>query len=289
MSTPRITFIGAGAIGLPMAVRAAAAGTVTAVDTSAERLAEARAHGLQTSESLAAASPADIVLVMVATAQQAAAVLNGPHGVYATAGPGAVVVVLSTLGPAAMQKLAAERPAGGPALLDVPVTGGIPGAVAGTLTLFAAGDAGAVEQIRPVLESMGKIVIAGPNIGDGQAYKIVNQLLATSQLVVAAEALAFAERLGLDTAKVFDAVKGGAGASWMLDNYGPRMLSADTGDIAARVDIFLKDASLVGETADGAGFEGDMTKATVAVLERAVALGLAARDASAVIDVYRQH
>ncbi|WLQ05755.1 NAD(P)-dependent oxidoreductase [Arthrobacter oryzae] len=289
MSTPRITFIGAGAIGLPMAVRAAEAGTVTAVDTSALRLAEARAHGLQTSESLAAASPADIVLVMVATAQQAAAVLNGPQGVYATSGPGAVVVVLSTFGPAAMQKLAAERPAGGPVLLDVPVTGGIPGAVAGTLTLFAAGDAEAVEQIRPVLETMGKIVIAGPNIGDGQSYKIVNQLLATSQLVVAAEALAFAERLGLDTAKVFDAVKGGAGASWMLDNYGPRMLNADTDDIAARVDIFLKDAALVGETAEGVGFDGDMTRATVTVLERAVALGLAARDASAVIDVYRQH
>ncbi|MCO4239396.1 NAD(P)-dependent oxidoreductase [Pseudarthrobacter sp. MDT3-28] len=288
MSTPQITFIGAGAIGLPMAVRAAAAGAVTAVDTSAERLAEARSHGLQTSESLAATSPADIVLVMVATAQQAAAVLNGPDGVYATADPGAVVVVLSTLGPDAMQKLAAERPAGGPVLLDVPVTGGIPGAVAGTLTLFAAGDPDAIEQIRPVLETMGKVVFSGPNVGDGQSYKIVNQLLATSQLVVAAEALAFAERLGLDTGKVFDAVRGGAGGSWMLENYGPRMLDTNTADIAARVDIFLKDAALVGETAERIGFEGKMATATVAVLERAVALGLAARDASSVIDVYRQ-
>ena len=288
MSTPQITFIGAGAIGLPMAVRAAAAGAVTAVDTSAERLEEARAQGLQTATSFIPSSPPDVVLVMVATAEQAAAVLNGPEGVYAKAGPDTVVVVLSTIGPAEMQKLAAERPASAPVLLDVPVTGGIPGAIAGTLTLFAAGDPNAIERIRPVLETMGKVVISGPNIGDGQSYKIVNQLLATSQLVVAAEALAFAERLGLDTAKVFDAVKGGAGASWMLDNYGPRMLNADTGDIAARVDIFLKDASLVGETADGVGFEGEMTRATVAVLERAVALGLAARDASSVIDVYRQ-
>lgn len=287
MNLPSITFIGAGAIGLPMAVRAAAAGNVTVVDTSEERLAEARSHGLATVKSLAAAPEADVVLVMVATAQQAEAVLGGPDGVYARTDPSAIVAVLSTLGPAAMHKLAAGRPANGPVLLDIPVTGGIPGAIAGTLTLFSGGDGDAIEQIRPVLETMGKVVIAGPNVGDGQSYKIVNQLLATSQLVVAAEALSFAERLGLDTGRVFEAVKGGAGGSWMLDNYGPRMLAPDTNDIAARVDIFLKDAALVEETAKTAGFEGDMIAATVTVLERAVALGLAAQDASSVINVYR--
>lgn len=287
MSSPQITFIGAGAIGLPMAVRAAAAGTVTAVDTSAERLAEASAQGLHTAHSFAPDSPPDVVLVMVATAQQAAAVLNGPEGVYAKAGRDAVVVVLSTIGPEAMQKLAAERPSGGPALLDVPVTGGIPGAVAGTLTLFASGDQDAIERIRPVLETMGKVVFSGPNLGDGQSYKIVNQLLATSQLVAAAEALAFAERLGLDTSSVFEAVRDGAGGSWMLDKYGPRMLNGTT-DIAARVDIFLKDAALVDETAQRVGFDGQMIATTVSVLERAVAHGLAPLDASSVIDVYRQ-
>jgi 3-hydroxyisobutyrate dehydrogenase len=287
MSTPQITFIGAGAIGLPMAARAAAAGTVTAVDTSTERLAEASSLGLQTAQSFDPASAPDVVLVMVATAEQAAAVLNGPDGVYAKAGPASTIVVLSTIGPEAMQKLAAERPAGAPVLLDVPVTGGIPGAVAGTLTLFASGDKDAIEQVRPVLETMGKVVFSGPNLGDGQSYKIVNQLLATSQLVVAAEALAFAERLGLDTASVFEAVRDGAGGSWMLDKYGPRMLHGTT-DIAARVDIFLKDAALVDETAQRVGFDSQVITATVSVLERAVDMGLAPRDASSVIDVYRQ-
>lgn len=119
-----------------------------------------------------------------------------------------------------------------------------------------------------MLETMGNAVISGPNVGDGQSYKIVNQLLATSQLVVAAEAVAFAERLGIDTGKVFDAVRGG---SWMLENYAPRMLDTNTADIAARVDIFLKDAALVGETAERIGFEGELATAAVAVLERAVA------------------
>ncbi|WP_024820743.1 NAD(P)-dependent oxidoreductase [Arthrobacter sp. 31Y] len=287
MSTPKITFVGAGAIGLPMAVRAAAAGTVTVVDTSPERLAEARSHGLHTTDSLSAAPAADVVLVMVATAQQAESVLFGPGGVYETAVPTAVVALLSTIGPAAMEKIASNRPSDGPTLLDIPVTGGIPGAIAGTLTLFSGGDTAAIEQIRPVLESMGNVVLAGPNLADGQAYKIVNQLLATSQLVVAAEALAFAEKLGLDAAKVFEAVKGGAGGSWMLSNYGPRMLS-ETKDIAARVDIFLKDAALVGETATAAGYKSEMIDATVAVLEKAVEQGLASEDASAVIDVYRK-
>ncbi|MDR6417507.1 NAD(P)-dependent oxidoreductase [Pseudarthrobacter sulfonivorans] len=287
MSTPQIAFIGAGAIGLPMAVRAAAAGNVTAVDTSPERLAEARKQGLKTAESINSALPADTVLVMVATADQAAAVLNGPEGLYARAGAGSTIVILSTLGPAAMQKLAAERPPAGPMLLDVPVTGGVPGAIAGTLTLFAGGDPEEIERIRPILETMGKVVFAGPNVGDGQAFKMVNQLLATSQLVVAAEALGFAERLGLDTHQVFEAVRGGAGGSWMLEHYGPRILDRKPENISARVDIFLKDCALVDDTAENTGFQGEMTKAARTVLERAVALGLAAQDASSVIEAYR--
>jgi 3-hydroxyisobutyrate dehydrogenase-like beta-hydroxyacid dehydrogenase len=287
MSTPQIAFIGAGAIGLPMAVRAAAAGNVTAVDTSHARLAEARAQGLKTAESIGEALPADVVLVMVATADQAAAVLDGPDGLYARAGAGSTIVILSTLGPAAFQKLAAERPSAGPILLDVPVTGGVPGAIAGTLTLFAGGDPEEIERIRPILETMGKVVLAGPNAGDGQAYKMVNQLLATSQLVVAAEALGFAEKLGLDTNQVFEAVRGGAGGSWMLEHYGPRILDRNPENISARVDIFLKDCALVDDTAENTGFEGEMTKAARTVLERAVALGLAAQDASSVIEAYR--
>lgn len=287
MSTTRISFIGAGAIGLPMAMRAATAGDVTVVDTSEERLAEARARGLKTAASMAGVNAADVVLVMVATAQQAETVLAGPDGLYAQAGKDTAIVILSTLGPAAVEKLAAQCPAAGPVLLDVPVTGGIPGAIAGTLTLFAAGDPDIIMRVRPVLETMGTVVIAGPNLGDGQSFKLVNQILATSQLVVAAEALAFAERLGLDKDKVFDAVKGGAGGSWMLENFGPRMLDRKPTDIAARVDIFLKDAALVSETAERVGFEGEIMAATVAVLERAMDLGLASRDASSVIDVYR--
>lgn len=288
MNTTRITFVGAGAIGLPMAIRAATAGDMTVVDTSEERLTEARSRGLKTAASLAAVHTADIVLLMVATADQAEKVLAGPEGLYATAGANTTIVILSTLGPEVVEKLAAQCPAAGPVLLDVPVTGGIPGAVAGTLTLFASGDPDTIEQVHPVLQTMGTVVAAGPNLGDGQSFKLVNQLLATSQLVVAAEALAFAEKLGLDKTSVFKAVQGGAGGSWMLENFGPRMLDLKSSDIAARTDIFLKDAALVSETAERAGFQGEMITATVAVLERAMAMGLASRDASSVIDVFRQ-
>ncbi len=288
MNTTRITFIGAGAIGLPMALRVASAGDLTVVDTSEDRLAEARARGLRTASSLAAAHAPDLVLVMVATAGQAAAVLQGSEGLFARGNENSTVVVLSTLGPAAMQELAAQRPSNGPKLLDVPVTGGVPGAVAGTLTLFAGGDAAEIERIRPVLQTMGKVVAAGPNIGDGQAFKMVNQLLATSQLVVAAEALGFADRLGLDTHQVFEAVRGGAGGSWMLDHYGPRILDQNPESISARVDIFLKDCVLVNETAANIGFESEMSTAARTVLEFAVELGLGAQDASTVVEAYQR-
>jgi 3-hydroxyisobutyrate dehydrogenase-like beta-hydroxyacid dehydrogenase len=286
MSTTRIAFIGAGAIGLPMAQRAARSGDVTIVDVSEERLALARERGLGTTTSIADALPADIVLVMVATAGQAKSVLEGENGIYALCGPETTVVILSTLGPDAVRELGAMRPASGPALLDVPVTGGIPGAIAGTLTLFAGGEEAIVERHRDVLESMGTVFAAGTNIGDGQSFKMVNQLLATSQLVVAAEALTLAEQLGLDTTRVFNAVRGGAGGSWMLENYGPRMLEGDVTDIAARLDIFLKDCILAQETAQKVQFDGEMISATRRVLERAVGLGYGAHDASTVTNAY---
>lgn len=286
MSTTRIAFVGAGAIGLPMAQRAAGSGAVTIVDVSEERLALARDRGLGTTTSIADALPADIVLVMVATAAQAKAVLEGENGIYALTGPETTVVFLSTIGPDAVRELAAMRPATGPVLLDVPVTGGIPGAIAGALTLFAGGDEALVERHRTVLESMGTVFNAGTNIGDGQSFKMVNQLLATSQLVVAAEALALAERLDLDTTRVFDAVRGGAGGSWMLENYGPRMLEGNVVDIAARLDIFLKDCILAQDTAGKVQFDGEMIDATRRVLERAVGLGYGAHDASAVAHAY---
>lgn len=285
MTEQTIAFIGAGAIGLPMASRASAAGDVTVFDNSVERRELASQRALRTASSISDLADADTFLVMVATAGQAEAVLIGEGGLYSVAKPGATIVLLSTLGPEAVVRLSRMRPDNGPELLDAPVTGGIPGAEAGRLTIFAAGNSALIDRVRTVLQSMGSVVVAGENPGDGQAFKMVNQLLATSQLVVAAEALAFAGKLGLDQKHVLDAVQQGAGSSWMLSNYGPRMLRNEVEDIAARTDIFLKDADLVALTAGQVNFDSQFIQATQTVLRRAVSAGLSAEDASRVIEV----
>lgn len=287
MNKPRITFIGAGAIGLPMAVRAAAAGEVTVVDTSDERLSLAREAGLQTANTLVDAPAADLAIIMVATADQLEGVVLGDAGLAAHMDADAILIVMSTVGPEAVHSLQSKLPKGAPQLIDAPVTGGVSGAAAGTLTIFASGASNAMERSREVLESMGRVAQVGKNIGDGQSFKLVNQLLATSQLVVAAEALAFAEALGLDNKAVFEAVKSGAGSSWMLQTYGPRMLEQAGQDIAATVGIFLKDSTLVNATASRLSFGGHMLSATQTVLERAAQLDLINSDASSVIETFR--
>lgn len=286
MNKPSIIFIGAGAIGLPMAIRAAAAGEVTVVDTSDERLSLARQAGLQTASRLADAPAADLAIIMVATAAQLDGVVLGDSGLAARMDSSSVMIVMSTVGPEAVHSLQSKLSKGSPQLIDAPVTGGVSGAAAGTLTIFASGTSNAMEKSRETLESMGRVAQVGNNIGDGQSFKLVNQLLATSQLVVAAEALAFAEALGLDKKSVFEAVKSGAGSSWMLQTYGPRMLEQADQDIAATVGIFLKDSTLVSETASRLSFDGHMLSATQTVLEQAAQLDLINHDASSVIETF---
>jgi 3-hydroxyisobutyrate dehydrogenase len=287
VNQPRITFIGAGAIGLPMAIRAATAGEITVVDTSDERLSLAREAGLLTASKLVDAPAADVAIIMVATAEQLEGVVLGDAGLAAHMDENAIMIVMSTVGPEAIRSLQSKLAEKSPQLIDAPVTGGVSGAAAGTLTIFVSGATKAMERSHEVLESMGRVVQVGDRLGDGQSFKLVNQLLATSQLVVAAEALAFAEALGLDKRDIFEAVKSGAGSSWMLNTYGPRMLEQEGQDIAATVGIFLKDSTLVSATASKLSFDGHMLSATQTVLERAAHLELINRDASSVIETFR--
>lgn len=283
----RITFIGIGAIGLPMAEQLLHAGfDVTGVDPFAEQRVKAAARGVQTEETPESVPKTDMVICMVATPQQLRTVTLGATGVLHRMRENSVLVVMSTVGPDAVREVADAAP---PTVrvLDIPVTGGVARAMTGELSLFTSGDPTTIENVRPVLDALGTIIECGPQVGQGQSYKAVNQLLCSVHIVAAAEALAFAEELGLDPQKAFSAVAGGAGGSWMLSDRGPRMLQGLDAEVTSTIGIFVKDSTLVKSIADELGFDAPMVTAAQAKYQAAKEAGWKMKDDSQVIQTYR--
>lgn len=281
-----VAFLGIGAMGFPMAGHIAAAGNhVQVFDPFAAQLTRAAEAGLAPRESPAeAVDGADVVVTMVATPEQLLSLFTSPDGIAKELQSGQTVIVMSTVGVEAVHQVQQLLP-DAVSLLDAPVTGGAAGAEAGTLTLLVGGPADLVEQCRPVLESTGRIALCGPSVGDGQAVKLVNQLLCSVHLAAAGEALAFAQALGLDPGAVLDIVTTGAANSWMLSDRGPRMLQSDP-PVRSTIDIFVKDSSLVSTAAADVGFDASLLNAAAARFRDASASGWGRNDDSTVVRTY---
>ncbi|MFG1382848.1 NAD(P)-dependent oxidoreductase [Xanthobacter versatilis] len=283
-----IGFIGLGSMGLPMARNLVARGfEVTGFDLRAEaRNALVAAGGKAADTAAAACAGADTAVLMVVNIAQARDVLF-TGGVLDALAPGAAVLLMSTCPPAAVAEVAAEVEARGFTFVDAPVSGGVVGATAGSLTIMVgAGDA-AFARAKPALDAMGaKVVHVGKDAGQGATAKVVNQLLCGAHLAVAAEALSLAERLGVDTTAMLDILGGSAASSWMLRDRGPRMLEADP-TVTSAVDIFVKDLGLVLEAGREAKAALPMAALAHQMFLSVSGRGLGAADDSQVIRAYR--
>ena len=225
----RVGFIGLGIMGRPMAKNLLKAGfQVVAYNRSPGPRAELAEAGATIAGSpREAASGADAVITIVNDSPDVEQVILGPDGVAEGAAPGTVVVDMSTISPEVTRRIGATLAERGVRMLDAPVSGGDTGAIAGTLSIMVGGEAADVARAMPLFEAMGKrIVHCGP-LGAGQTVKLCNQIVVTLVNLSVCEALVFAQRNGVDPAKMIEAVGAGAGASWQLSNLGPRMLRRD--------------------------------------------------------------
>ena len=273
--------VGLGAMGLPMARNLAAAGLeVVGVEPAAQRRADA--DDLTTVETLGEAPTSTLVLVMVATPEQLAAVVDDA---VASGPSGAIWILAGTLGADAVIAQAARLQEIGVRVVDTPVTGGVAGATAGTLTLFVGGAEGDIATALPALRALGVPEVVGDQVGDGQMMKMVNQHLCSIHLVAAAETLSFAGRLGLDQNRVLDLLGSGGAASWMLADRGPRMLTAPE-TVNSSVDIFVKDSQLVQVAADRADASVPLLAAARERFEDAHQRGWGHADDAQVIGVF---
>jgi 3-hydroxyisobutyrate dehydrogenase len=284
-----VGWIGLGAMGSPMATCLARAGfAVTAYDLDPARAAALAAEGVTPAASIgAAASGVDTLVVMVATPDQVDSVLFGDEPAAAALAPETTVVVMATVGPVAVRRWAERLARQRVDLVDAPVSGGIARARAGDLLIMVGGNDRAVARTRPLLDAMARSAPqVGTEPGDGQKVKLVNQLLCGVHIAAAAEALALAEAMGLDPAATLEVVRGGAAASFMLEDRGPRMVHG-TGDVNSALDIFVKDMGLVTEAARDSGAATPLASAAEALYLAGVRAGLGRRDDSTVIEVLR--
>lgn len=282
-----IGFIGVGAIGFPMAERLLPHHDVSVFDVNQARAQELAEKGAVAAATAAAAAiGADVVIIMVATPEQLESAAFDETGAVAGMAPGSTLLVMSSVGIDSVQATAEALQERGIRVVDAPVTGGVVRAITGELTILLGGDEADIDRVRPVLVHLGtKLAVCGPRVGDGQAVKLVNQLLCSVHLAVAGEALALAGSLGLDPAAVLEVVGSGAAASFMLNDRGPRMLQSDP-EVLSAIDIFVKDSHLVQGAAVAAASATPILDAAAARFESAQAAGLGREDDSAVYRTY---
>jgi L-threonate 2-dehydrogenase len=278
----KIALIGAGAMGLPIALRLRDRGhAVTVRDVDAMRERQAASAGCVPAASPAAAAEGrDLAIVVVVDGAQTHEVLFGREGVAcATARPSAVMLC-PTIAPEDTESAAGRLAALGMQCLDAPMSGGPARARAGTMSLMVACPDATFGRWQPLLEQMAsRLFRVGARPGDGARTKLVNNLLAAVNLAGAAEALALAERLGLDAAATLAVIEQSSGQSWIGSDRLGRALAGDAA-VLARVALLAKDSSLALASARGAGFEAPLGRTAAAAFARAVDAGLSDADDS---------
>ena len=225
----RIGFVGLGIMGLPMARNALKAGfPVTVTNRTLAKADPLKAEGatvVRTPREVALRS--DIVVTMVTNAPEVEAVTFGPDGIADGAHDGLLVIDMSSISPVASRAFAERAALKGFRTLDAPVSGGELGAIEARLSIMVGGDEADAERARPLFEALGKTIVRIGGHGAGQACKLANQIAVAINNLGVSEALVFAAAMGIDLERTRQVIAGGAGSSWAMQNYAPKMLAGD--------------------------------------------------------------
>lgn len=285
-----VGFVGLGMMGGPMAARLLSAGTALVVHNRDRQKAEpflaSGATWADSPRAVGRAASGQVVLVMVTDARAVRSVLFGRAGIASGAGPGTLVVNLSTIAPEESRAAAERLARRGIRYLEAPVGGSRDAAAAGELLIFVGGEEADLARARPVLERLGRrLELLGP-VGAGASMKLVNNLVMVSTLAVDAEAITLAEALGLEPARVIDLLLAGAGESRVLANKREAFLRRD---YAPRFKLSLaeKDLRLVARAAREAGVRTPMAREARRLAVEGMRSGYADQDLAAVLEPAR--
>jgi 3-hydroxyisobutyrate dehydrogenase len=219
----KIGFIGTGTMGLPMVANLVAKGfAVTAYDVVPAAVDAAIARGAARAESPEkAAAAGELIITMLPSSANVEAVYLGAGGIIQGAVTGRLCVDMSTIDPGTSQRVAARLKERGIRFLDAPVSGGVGGAVAGTLAIMVGGDAEDLVEAQPALAAMGTNIIHVGSVGAGEVAKLCNNLISGSALIAVAEAFRIGEAFGVDPQILTNVIAKSSGATWVMEHMHP--------------------------------------------------------------------
>ena len=229
MPEGNIGFVGLGIMGRPMVRNLMKAGySLTVYDIVGTAVEEMVTEGASSASSAReVAEKAPVVITMVPDSPHSEAAILGEGGVLEGASSGSVVIDMSSIAPGSSQKIAAACEAQGVSFLDAPVSGGEPGAIAGTLAIMVGGKKDVFDAHLELLGHMGASIVLCGDYGAGNTTKLANQIIVAVNIEAVGEALTLASKAGLDPNVVFDAIKGGLAGSSVLNAKGPMMIAGD--------------------------------------------------------------
>lgn len=283
-------FIGLGAMGKPMAKRfLGGEHKLSVFDVTSEARAELAAGGaVDCSSPKDVAGRADIVFMSLPNSAIVTKVVTGEDGILTGLRKGAVVIDLSSVDPATSRTLAGAVEAAGGDYVDAPVSGGVSGAAAGTLTIMAGASLAVFEKCVPVLSLLGKKILHVGEVGAGDAVKIVNNLLLGANMAALAEALVLGRKLGLDSSVMYDVISQGSGKSYVVDAKMQNFIMKGNFQPGFAITLQAKDLGLALDAARGVEMPLPMTSQAVALYEEAMASGLGGEDISALVKKWEQ-
>ncbi|MDA7087427.1 NAD(P)-dependent oxidoreductase [Pseudomonas sp. SA3-5] len=290
-SLPALAFAGIGLMGLPMTRRLLAAGYPLSVwNRSPDKclpLLELGAQRAQTPAELC--TDAGMVMLCLANTEVVREVVFGPGGIVEGARPGQLLVDFSSLEPAATRAMAAElEQRCGMRWVDAPVSGGTPGAEAGSLAIMAGGREEDVERARPILAHLGQRLTRMGDVGAGQVTKLCNQMIVACNALVIAEVVALAERTGVDASLLAPALAGGFADSKPLQILAPQMASSQFEPIKWHVRTLLKDLDSAVKLSRESGSAAPLSGLAAQLMRLHGSQGNLQRDPATLVQLYRE-
>ncbi len=293
MST--IAFLGLGNMGLPMASNLKKAGhIVTGYDVSPAAIQAAAAAGIKTLPTIAGAvALADTIITMLPNGALVLGCLRGESGILAHAAKGALLIDSSTIDVADARIVHTEAATAGLTAVDAPVSGGVGGATAGTLTFMVGGTPENFARAQPILTNMGRKIVHCGDAGAGQAAKICNNMILGISMIATAEAFVLGEKLGLTHQALFDVASTASGQCWALTTNcavpGPVPTSPANRDYAPgfATALMLKDLNLAQTSARHFGADTQLGRTAAELYDKFAAHGGAGQDFSAIINFVR--
>ncbi len=247
MTLPAVGFIGLGAMGRPMAARVSAAGfPLHVLDADVQRAGAVAAElaGVWAADGAALARECELVVTMLPTSAIVDQVLGGESGVLAGLRPGSVVIDMTSGSPNETRALAARVLAAGGTLIDAPVSGGVPRARTGELSIMVGGDAAAIARAEPLLRSMGTTIMRTGDVGSAHAMKALNNLVSAGSFLMGIEALLIGQRFGLDPALMVDVINASTGMSNSSQKKFKQFVLSRRFDAGFGLDLMVKDLGI---------------------------------------------